>query len=189
MARYVLELYLADRPGSLGRVAVCLGEHGGDVTDVDILEHGERARLEITVELSEDETEGLNTALEALEGVEVEHLSLLGEFAPHLVVDGLEVAAALTAESSRDGVLEALVHGVVAAYGVERVVATGPDGSVWGAGAKAPVPGEVATVALGEGFELEVSTGSRQLRNREQRELTTLGRIAATRLDELRALD
>ncbi len=52
MPRFAIELSLKDQPGALGAVASLIGKLGGDVVDVDVLEHGRgRARDEITVEL------------------------------------------------------------------------------------------------------------------------------------------
>ena len=77
MTRYVVvRVWLADRPGSLGEVATKIGEVGGDLVGVDILErNGARAVDELTVELTDGcSAESLAEALSQLCGVEVEDL-------------------------------------------------------------------------------------------------------------------
>lgn len=103
-----------------GLVASRIGEIGADVVDIDVIEHFRgQVRDEITVDLPSDATtEELAACLGELKGVVLEHLAPVGEFGHHLLVDALEVAAALVAERDSDGVLEALVTGVQAAFGV-----------------------------------------------------------------------
>jgi len=206
MPRFAIEISLADQPGALGFVASTIGAMGGDVVDIDVLEHARgRARDEITVNLpSARDSEALVERLGELEGVEVEAISPVGEYGHHLVVDALEVAAALLEEREVPALLDALASGVLAAFSASWVVvategqsrplaAAGgvPPASVTRTGGgpirfsdeddrvATPVDGQTTLVVGREGWPF---------RNRERRELTTLGRIAGTRVAQLSAV-
>jgi hypothetical protein len=202
--RFAIELSLKDQPGALGAVASLIGKLGGDVVDVDVLEHGRgRARDEITVELPGPEiADQLGTELSTLPGVEVEHLAPLGEYGHHMLVDALEVAAAMIAESSAPGLLDALASGVVAAFSASWavVVSEGRDRPVAAAGGVPPASvtragggplrfagsDDCLALPVGDrGLVLVVGREGWAFRNRERRELTTLGHIAATRYEQL----
>ncbi len=208
MPRYSVEISLQDQPGALGAVATLIGAMGGDVIDVDVLEHGRgRARDELTVELSgPSQAEELGRRLGELPGVDVEQLAPVGEYGHHLLVDALEVASAVVTETSVDGVLDALVSGCVAAFGVSWAVLAreGEDRLLAAAG---QVPPAVVASAGGEGprfvgsddcLDLPIGAGPAMgalalvvgregwpFLNRERRELTTLTHICATRLGQL----
>ncbi|MGA2531054.1 MAG: hypothetical protein ABSG36_18080 [Acidimicrobiales bacterium] len=119
MARYaVVRLWLADRPGSLGEIATKIGEVGGDLVGIDILERdGARAVDELTVELPAGyDPEDLVVVLSRLAGVEVEDLRHLVTRAPYASRDPLD-AAVLLAEASTSAELSvALAQGVCAAF-------------------------------------------------------------------------
>ena len=86
MARYaVVRLWLSDRPGSLGQIATKIGEVGGDLVGIDILERdGARAVDELTVELAPDYApDDLVAVLSQLSGVEVEDVRHLVSRAPY----------------------------------------------------------------------------------------------------------
>jgi hypothetical protein len=204
MPRYALEISLQDQPGALGMVASLIGAIGGDVIDVDVLEHGRgRARDEITVELSGPElADRLGEELSQLDGVEVEHLAPVGEYGHHLLVDALEVAGAMISEDSMPEMLEALVSGCAAAFGVSWavVVSEGRDRPVAAAGGVPPASvtragggplrfvgsDDVLALPIGDrGLTLVVGREGWPFRNRERRELTTLTHICATREAQL----
>ena len=119
MFRYVVvRLWLADRPGSLGQIATRIGELGGDLVGIDILERdGARAVDELTVELPDGfEPEALAEALSELAGVEVEDLRHRASQVPYAGRDPLD-AAALLAESVGPAELsDTLAQGVCAAF-------------------------------------------------------------------------
>ncbi|MGO9558682.1 MAG: ACT domain-containing protein [Acidimicrobiales bacterium] len=204
MPRYAIEISLQDQPGALGAVASLIGKFGGDVVDVDVLEHGRgRARDEITVELAGPEiADQLGKELSSLPGVEVDHLAPLGEYGHHLLVDALEVAAAMVAETSPPGLLDALVTGVVAAFSASWavVVSEGRDRPIAAAGGVPPASvtrtaggplrfagsDDCLALPIGEqGMVLVVGREGWAFRNRERRELTTLTHVAATRYEQL----
>ena len=98
MSRYaVVRLWLADRPGSLGQIATKIGEVGGDLVGIDILERdGARAVDELTVELPAGyEPDELVAVLSQLSGVEVEDLRHLVSREPYASRDPLDAAVAL----------------------------------------------------------------------------------------------
>jgi hypothetical protein len=201
---YALEITLDNRPGSLGAVASLIGQLGGDVVDVDVLEHGRGvARDEITVELGgAGAAEELGEALDSLPGVQVEHLALVGELGHHLLVDALEVAGALVAETTIPGLLDSLVTGVVTAFGASWAVVVSSERSRPLAVAGAVPPASVTRSAGGplrfvggddcmalrlsnDEIHLVVGREGWPFRNRERRELTALSHISATRFDQL----
>ncbi len=114
----VVRVWLEDRPGSLGQLASKIGEVGGDLVGIDILERdGARAVDELTVELPERcSPEELAEAMSQLDGVEVEDLRHLVARVPHSGRDPLD-AAVLVAESvGPTELLNALARGVCAAF-------------------------------------------------------------------------
>jgi hypothetical protein len=201
--RFALEISLADQPGALGFVASTIGAMGGDVVDIDVLEHGRgRARDEITVNLaSPRDSEALVERLNELEGVEVEAISQVGEYGHHLVVDALEVAAAILDERDVSGLVEALATGVLAAFAASWVVVV-QDGAPRPLAAAGGVPPASVTRAAGGPIRfadeddriavpidsttsLVVGREGWPFRNRERRELATLGRISGTRMSQV----
>ena len=122
MARYaVVRLWLADRPGSLGLIASKIGEVGGDLVGIDILERdGARAVDELTVELpSGYEAENLAAALSQLAGVEVEDLRHLVSRTPYASRDPLDAAVLLAEATNIPGLSTAIVLGVSAVFSCE----------------------------------------------------------------------
>ena len=100
MFRYVVvRLWLADRPGSLGQIATKIGQLGGDLVGIDILERdGARAVDELTVEIPDGHSPAaLAGALSELPGVEVEDLRHRVCEAPYAGRDPLDTAVLLAA--------------------------------------------------------------------------------------------
>jgi hypothetical protein len=119
VTRYVVvRVWLADRPGSLGQVATKIGEVGGDLVGVDILErNGARAVDELTVELTDGcSAESLAEALSQLCGVEVEDLRHLVSRVPFSGRDPLDAAVLLAESTGATELLNALAQGVCAAF-------------------------------------------------------------------------
>lgn len=72
---YLLRVLLPDRPGSLGAVASAIGNAGGDIVSLDVVERGpEGAVDDILVELSSGLADVLITAAQSVPGVVVESL-------------------------------------------------------------------------------------------------------------------
>jgi hypothetical protein len=119
MTRYVVvRVWLADRPGSLGQLASRIGEVGGDLVGIDILERdGARAVDELTVELPEGfSPDALAEALSELPGVEVEDLRHLVSRVPYSGRDPLDAAVSLAEALDAGDLLAVLAHGVCAAF-------------------------------------------------------------------------
>ncbi|WP_428338531.1 amino acid-binding protein [Mycobacterium sp.] len=76
MPSYLLRVQLADRPGSLGSLAVALGSVGADILSLDVVERGpDYAIDDLVVELPPGGMpDTLITAAEALQGVRVDSL-------------------------------------------------------------------------------------------------------------------
>ncbi len=76
MSSYLLRVQLADRPGSLGSLAVALGSVGADILSLDVVERGpDYAIDDLVVELpAGGMPDTLITAAEALQGVRVDSL-------------------------------------------------------------------------------------------------------------------
>jgi len=74
MGRYVLRIWLPDRPGALGLVASRIGAVGGDIVAIDILDRSEgRAVDEFVVELDRDDlVDLLRTEIHEVDGARVE---------------------------------------------------------------------------------------------------------------------
>ncbi len=80
IVRYVLRLWLDDRPGVLGQIASAIGQAGGDVEGIDILERdGGQAIDEIVVAMPRVIAQDiLIAALEEIDGVRIEDLRTIG---------------------------------------------------------------------------------------------------------------
>ncbi|MGH3634319.1 amino acid-binding protein [Mycobacterium sp.] len=76
MPSYLLRVQLADRPGSLGSLAVALGSTGADILSLDVVERGAGYAIDdLVIELPAGAMpDTLITAAEALRGVRVESL-------------------------------------------------------------------------------------------------------------------
>ncbi|HXY45256.1 MAG TPA: hypothetical protein VEH29_13790 [Acidimicrobiales bacterium] len=148
MTRYVVvRVWLADRPGSLGQLASKIGEVGGDLVGIDILERdGARAVDELTVELPEGYSpESLADALAELPGVEVEDLRHLVSRVPYSGRDPLDAAVLLAEVIGASELLGVLAQGICAAFAcdwstvldmgsspaVALAVAGGPPSAAW----------------------------------------------------------
>ena len=114
----VVRVWLADRPGSLGQVASKIGDLGGDLVGVDILERdGSRAVDELTIELADGSSpDDVAEALSRLPGVEVEDLRHLVYRVPDADRDPLGAAVLIAESSSMTELLSALGQGVCAAF-------------------------------------------------------------------------
>ncbi|MFD5867327.1 amino acid-binding ACT domain protein [Corynebacterium sp. NPDC060344] len=111
---YLMRVQIPDGPGSLGLLAAALGETGGDIRSVDVVEHGTDGTVvdDIVVDLpSGSLPDTLITAAQSIDGVEVDsirpfsgsvdrrgQIAMLAEFSRHRsqpqralgeIVDGL----------------------------------------------------------------------------------------------------
>jgi hypothetical protein len=120
----VVRVWLPDRPGALGLVASRIGAVHGDVTAIDILEHGGgRVIDELVVALPESVSVDLLTKeVGAVDGVAVEHVRAIGDQRPDSATALLELAADVAAAPRHDR-LGALVSGLRRAVDADWAVA------------------------------------------------------------------
>ncbi len=104
MSSYLLRVQLADRPGSLGSLAVALGSVGADILSLDVVERGpDYAIDDLVVELpAGGMPDTLITAAEALQGVQVDslrpHTGLLDAHRELALIDHVAAAGNTTAK-------------------------------------------------------------------------------------------
>ncbi|GFG76617.1 hypothetical protein MBOT_39820 [Mycobacterium botniense] len=110
VASYLLRIQLADRPGSLGSLAVALGRVGADILSLDVVERGSGYAIDdLVVDLPAGAMpDTLISAAEALNGVRVDslrpHTGLLEAHRELELIDHIAAAADNTSK------LKALVH-------------------------------------------------------------------------------
>jgi hypothetical protein len=210
MPSYVMRIWLADRPGALGNVASAIGQSGGDLVGIDILERGDgRAIDELAIELEEQAVPQLLQAVSAIEGVDIEDIRAVVAGLPHPLLDPLEVAARTLHSESVGDLFATFVAGVAQTFS-DWAALVDPDGSVvlasspgaptdaWlgavvaGTRSASPAPGaagaanDVAWATLEiSGLALLVGRSGRPFRARERRQLSTLALIADHRWREL----
>ena len=100
---YLLRLVVPDRPGILGAVATALGTAGVDIVSVDVLERGNGVAVDdIVIDLPPDRLpDGLITAAEAVEGVQVESIRpFSGPLDTHRELELLEALSRAASPSS-----------------------------------------------------------------------------------------
>jgi len=107
---YVLRLWLPDFPGTLGRVAAAIGQAGGDVIGIEILERGAGMAIDELIVVipsdAENAMEQLIAEVSQVEGVAVEDIHTVALDRPDQSVLALDTAARIM-ESPRDERLEA----------------------------------------------------------------------------------
>jgi ACT domain len=107
---YVLRLWLPDFPGTLGRVAAAIGQAGGDVIGIEILERGAGMAIDELIVVipsdAENAMEQLIAEVSQVEGVAVEDVHTVALDRPDQSVFALDTAARIM-ESPRDERLEA----------------------------------------------------------------------------------
>ena len=110
MQTYVLRLWLPDFPGTLGRVAAAIGQAGGDVIGIEILERGAGMAIDELIVVipsdAENAMEQLIAEVSQVEGVAVEDVHTVAIDRPDQSVLALDTAARIM-ESPRDERLEA----------------------------------------------------------------------------------
>lgn len=213
--RFVMRIWLPDRPGALGAVASRIGAVRGDLVHIDILERGGgKAIDELVIDLPD---EGLVPLLLAevseVDGADVEDIRPVASAAADVRLGALETAAALVYQESRRDLLDVLVSHVrddleaewsvvLSREPATILVASGaspPDtswlaafvagGSMSGLVASGEAgPGELAWAALpSAGLALVIGRSGRPFRSRERRQIAALAGIADCRTRELQS--
>ncbi len=125
MARYVLRIWLDDRPGALGSVASRIGSVKGDLVGIEILERGGgRVIDEIMVDLPNDELVDLMVReIQEVDGVDVENVSLESHPDRDFRLDPILTAAAIMETGSRSEFFDELLSRLSFDYTALWVVA------------------------------------------------------------------
>lgn len=212
MPRFLLRIWLDDRPGALGSVASRIGAVRGDLVGIEVLERGGgRAIDELVIELPSDDLVDLMVKeIMEVDGVDVEDVRPVQGEPGDARVEALRLARRLVAKESRQGLLETLTSHLVTEFlaewaavievtGKRSVLSQGGHPSIeWlqafvaGAGfagsegSSQPVPSDVAWALLERtGLALVVGREGRPYRQVERDQLEELAGIAGIRFAEL----
>lgn len=118
--RFVLRVWLPDKPGALGRVASAVGSVGASLVGIDILEQsGGRAIDELVVDAvdSPNAQEKLIAALTFVEGVSIEEIEHRSGEVTDAGSAALEMTADLVEQVSALGLQKTLVERVTQDFG------------------------------------------------------------------------
>jgi hypothetical protein len=143
---YLLRVVMPDRPGTLGAVATAIGEAGGDIVGIEVVEHRADGTAidDVTLDLPPGRMpDALVSACESVDGV---HVEFVGSYAAGANLQrDLEAIEAMTTQPDRaEQVLVELVPGVFpGSWGL--LLEQGPDGRVR---RKAGTPGAPGTDAF-----------------------------------------
>ena len=212
MARFVVRVWLPDRPGALGLVASRIGAVRGEILGIEVLERGAgRAVDELVVELSDPELiDLLSDEINAVDGVDVEDVRPAPSALHDPRLDALETVALLVGACTATEVLTVLVRHAKADLEAEwAVVVDSGSSAVIAAVGETPSAGWLSAfiggsrisdrVAAGDtgpndlawaplaasGFDLVLGRRGRPLRARERHQLMALARIADLRWSQV----
>lgn len=212
MKRYVVRVWLPDRPGALGAVASRIGGVRGDLVGIDILERGGgRVIDELAVELPEaDLLPLLLSEIGEVDAVDVEEAREVLEWSRDPRLDALESAAVIVAQTCHAAMLDKLVDhaardfdsawAAVVRAGHENLLASvgSPPAAAWlsafvaGSDASDVMsggdvgPDDVAWASLPSAdAALMLGRHGGPFRARERRQLAALARIADSRWSQL----
>ncbi len=162
-ARFLVRVWLPDRPGALGAVASRIGALGADIVGIDVLEQGEHVAVdEFAITLLRPDLVGLLVReIEEVDGASVEAWRQVERF-PDPRLDFLRVVEDMlaAADAQRPGDLDTrLVTAALdeftadwsAIVAGERIVATAGDGL--------PEPNVLLALAVGTGASPLVASG------------------------------
>jgi len=209
--RYVLRVWLPDKPGALGRVASAIGSVGASLVAIEILEQdGGWAIDELAVEAVESDNaeEKLVAALQFVDGVQIESILSTPRPMSDPRVSALETAVELVEQQKASALMERLVERAVSDLSADWAVLLAFDGdeplaasgdaprTAWVnaflAGSRAATgttmsgPEDIAWTELAQSqYALVLGRDGRPFRLREREQLGALARIADKRLVEL----
>lgn len=208
--RFVLRVWLPDRPGALGAVASRIGAVGGDVTAIEIIDRGEGAAIdELTVRLPSGHLDLALREIAAVDGARVE----TARPAPAADVDprlaSLDAARVLLGAATGADLCTSLAAEARALVGADWSAVLRPDGESLATEGSPPAGDWVAALArgaaelpsgvVGDANEEEVVSvrlddidllllvgrGSVPLRQREAHVLAALGSLVQARWVQL----
>lgn len=211
--RYILRVWLPDRPGALGRVASAIGSVGASLVGIDILEQeGGWAIDELAVEAidSPNAEEKLVAALQFVDGVQIESIIPNPEGFADPRVSALETAVELVEQRNAETLMRLLTEhaledlssdwAVLLRFDADEPLASAGDApriawinaflagsrSLREMGSPMSGPEDIAWTELVD-FKAALVLGrdGRPFRLRERQQLNALARIADRRLAEL----
>jgi hypothetical protein len=158
--RFLVRVWLPDRPGALGAVASRIGSLGADIVGIDVLEQGEHVAIDefaITL-LRPDLIDLLAREIEEVDGVSVEAWRRVERFPdPRLdflrLVEDLLAAADLTTLEAR------LVAAIVSEFTADWSAIVGAGRVFVAAGEPVPPPEVLEALAAGMGASPLVASG------------------------------
>ena len=149
--RWVLRIWLPDRPGSLAAVTGALSASGADVTAIDVVDRGaETAVDDITVHLTTAPIDDVVTAVTELDGVAVEDVRQRTGW--RMTRAESLLAAAQLLDPRHVEPLPDLCRIVAAAVGAEWVAVTESDGHTIAEAGQLPDSAWLRSFAKGAGF-------------------------------------
>jgi hypothetical protein len=212
METCIVRVWLPDRPGALGEVATRIGDAGGEIVGIDILERSAgRAIDELAVQIRDAlAIPELVGRIRSVPGVDIEDLRVLDGTAHDPRADVLEAAAVIVGARDRSTLLDSVVtHGRLVLGGEWAGVLRTGDGALLAGDGDLPLarwlvafvegsrtsarvssgesgPDDVVWAPLpGTGLALVVGRAGAPFRARERRQVSALARIVDTRLLDL----
>jgi hypothetical protein len=202
-ARFLVRVWLPDRPGALGAVASRIGGLGADIVGIDVLEQGERVAVDefaITL-MRPDLIELLAREIEEVDGVSVEAWRRVDRF-PDPQLDFLRIVEELMTAPDPVTLQTLLVAATVEEFTSDWAALVGGADGLISAGEEVPPVVTLEALAAGTGASPLVASGAagpddlavapmpslgstllagrggHPFRTRERRQLLTLARIA-----------
>jgi hypothetical protein len=212
METCIVRVWLPDRPGALGEVATRIGDAGGEIVGIDILERSAgRAIDELAVQITDVlAIPALVGRIRSVPGVDIEDLRVLDGEAHDPRADVLEAAAVIVGAGDRATLLDSVVtHGRRVLGGEWAAMLRMDDGELLAGDGEVPLarwlvafvegsrtsarvssgesgPDDVVWSPLpGTGMALVVGRTGAPFRARERRQVCALARIVDTRLVDL----
>jgi hypothetical protein len=201
--RFLVRVWLPDRPGALGAVASRIGGLGADIVGIDVLEQGDRVAVDefaITL-LRPDLVDLLVREIEEVDGVSVEAWRRVERF-PDPQLDFLRIIEDLLAAPDRLALEIRLAGAVMEEFTSDWAAIVGADRDLVATGEEIPPLEVLEALAAGTAASPLVASGSagpddlavapmptrlatlltgrggHPFRTRERRQLLTLARIA-----------
>ena len=160
-ARFLVRVWLPDRPGALGAVASRIGGLGADIVGIDVLEQGDRVAVDefaITL-MRPDLIDLLAREIEEVDGVSVEAWRRVDRF-PDPQLDFLRIVEELMSAPDRLALETILVEAIVEEFTSEWVAIVGGSGGLVAAGEEVPPPEILEALAAGTGASPLVASGA-----------------------------
>jgi hypothetical protein len=158
--RFLVRVWLPDRPGALGAVASRIGALGADIVGIDVLEQGDRVAVDefsITL-LRPDLIDLLAREIEEVDGVSVEAWRRVERF-PDPRLDFLRLVEDLIAAPDLSTLEARLVSAVVSEFTADWAAIVAPGAVLVSAGEPMPSPEVLDALAAGTAASPLVASG------------------------------